>query len=54
MKKKQKRKLYYVLALVLLAFAGYQGYQKNGFYKSAYNEDLPGVQTEQNAQEGKE
>ena len=40
MKKKQKRLLYYLLAVLLLAFAGYQGYQNNGFYKSAYNEDL--------------
>ena len=54
MKKKQKRRLYYVLAVVLLALAGYQGYQKNGFYKSAYNEDLPTVENTQDKQEGKE
>ena len=56
MKKKQKRLLYYCLALVLLALAGYHGYQKNSFYKSAYNDDLPTEQTsdKQNSQEGKE
>jgi len=54
MKKKQKRWLYYVLAVVLLALAGYQGYQKNGFYKSAYNEDLPTVENTQDKLEGKE
>ena len=56
MKKKQKRNLYYLLALVLLALAGWQGYQKNGFYKSAYNDELPNEQTthQQDRQEGKE
>ena len=55
MKKKQKRNLYYVLALVLLGVAGYHGFQKNGFYKSAYNEDLPVEQSQQDKQnEGKE
>ena len=57
MKKKQKRSLYYLLALVLLAFAGYQGYQKSSFYKSAYNDELPGVESpnqQQDNQEGKE
>ena len=57
MKKKQKRNLYYVLAAVLLGLAGYHGYQKNGFYKSAYNEELPVEQTtnhQQDKQEGKE
>ena len=57
MKKKQKRNLYYLLALVLLAFAGYHGYQKTGFYKSAYNDELPTGQTadaQQDKQEGKE
>ena len=54
MKKRQKRGLYYCLALLLLALAGYHGYQKNSFYKSAYNEDLPGTQSEQNAREGEE
>ena len=57
MKKKQKRGLYYLLALVLLALAGYQGFQKNSFYKSAYNEDLPTEQTaddKQGDQDGKE
>ena len=38
MKKKQKRLLYYCLAFVLLALAGYQGYQKTSFYKSAYDD----------------
>ena len=42
MKKKQKNLLYYYcLAAVLLALAGYQGYQRSArdsFYKSAYNE----------------
>ena len=50
MKKKQKRRLYYCLALVLLALAGYHGYQKNGFYKSAYNEELPTEQSTTNEQ----
>ena len=56
MKKEQKRNLYYLLALVLLALAGWQGYQKNGFYKSAYNDELPNEQTthQQDRQEGKE
>jgi endonuclease G len=54
MKKKQKRSIYYLLAVVLLGLAGYHGYQKNGFYKSAYNEDLPVEQSQQDKQEGKE
>ena len=57
MKKKQKKQLYYALALLLLALAGYHSYQKNGFYKSAYNDELPTVQTtdaQQDKQEGKE
>ena len=54
MKKKQKRNLYYLLAVVLLALAGYHGYQKNGFYKSAYNDELPTEQTQQDKKEGKE
>ena len=58
MKKKQKRRLYYCLALALLALAGYHGYQKNGFYKSAYNDELPTEQNSTNEQnesrEGKE
>ena len=43
-----------MLALVLLALAGYHGYQKNGFYKSAYNEDLPTEQQANEPGEGKE
>ena len=54
MKKKQKRNLYYVLLAIALAVGGYQTYQKNGFYKSAYNEELPTEQREQDKQEGKE
>ena len=58
MKKKQKRNLYYLVALLLLAVVGYQGYQKNGFYKSAYNDELPAEQTANDkggtSQEGKE
>ena len=55
MKKKQKRNLYYLLAVVLLAVAGYHGYQRNSFYKSAYNDELPGEETtQQDKQEGKE
>ena len=55
MTKKQKRRLYYGLLAVLMAFAGYHTYQKSGFYKSAYNEDLPTVEQTFNKQnEGKE
>ena len=54
MKKKQKRSIYYVLAVLLLGLAGYHGYQKNRFYKSAYNEELPVEQSKQEKQEGKE
>jgi DNA/RNA endonuclease G (NUC1) len=57
MKKKQKKKQrswFYLLALALLTLAGYHGYQKSSFYKSAYNEDLPIEQTQQDKQEGKE
>ena len=54
MKKKQKRSIYYVLAVLLLGLAGYHGYQKNGFYKSAYKEELPVEQSKQEKQEGKE
>ena len=57
MKKKQKKNLYFALLAVLLALAGYQSYQKNGFYKSAYNDELPAEQTttqQQDGQEGKE
>ena len=53
MKKKQKNLLYYYcLAAVLLALAGYQGYQRStrdSFYKSAYNEELP---AEEDARQG--
>ena len=51
MKKRQKKSWYYVLAVVLLALAGYHGYQKNSFYKSAYNDELPARQSQD---EGKE
>ena len=57
MKKKQKKNLYFALLAVLLALAGYQSYQKNGFYKSAYNDELPAEQTttqQQDGQEGKD
>ena len=58
MKKKNKRLLYYCLAVVLLALAGYQGYQKNSFYKSAYNDELPTEQStssgQKEIQDGKE
>ena len=55
MKKKQKRLIYYVLAALLAAFVGYQGYhQKSSFYKSAYSEDLPTEQAQAHEQEGKE
>ena len=55
MKKKQKRSLYYVLALALLALAGYHGYQKNSFYKSAYDDKLPTTEQSQTDEpEGKE
>ena len=55
MKKKQKRSIYYVLAAILLALAGYHGYQKNGFYKSAYNDELPSEENTVSKQdEGKE
>ncbi len=55
MKIKHKGSIYYVLAAVLLALAGYHGYQKNGVYKSAYNEDLPGQeQTTDKQSKGKE
>ena len=56
MKKKQKRSIYYALAVLLLGLAGYHGYQKTGFYKSAYNDELPTEQTtqQQTYQEGKE
>ena len=53
-KQKQKKNLYYLLALVLLMGLGYHGYQKSSFYKSAYNEELPGEQSVQDQQEGKE
>ncbi len=56
MKKKQKRSIYYALAVLLLGLAGYHGYQKTGFYKSAYNDELPTEQSnqQQTYQEGKE
>ena len=55
MKKKQKRSLYYFLALALLALAGYHGYQKNSFYKSAYDDKLPTTEQSQTDEpEGKE
>ena len=54
MSRKTKKILYLVGALLLL-LAGYKGFgNKNSFYKSAYNDELPTEQTEQDKQEGKE
>ena len=54
MNRKTKKILYLVGALLLL-LAGYKGFgNKNSFYKSAYNDELPTEQTEQDKQEGKE
>ena len=50
MKKGQKKSLYYCLAVALLALLGYQGYQKNSFYKSAYNDELPTEQRQTTVQ----
>ena len=47
MKRKHKRILYYVLLAVALAVAGYQSYHRTSFYKSAYNDELPGEQSQQ-------
>ncbi len=47
MKRKYKRILYYVLLAVALAVAGYQSYHRTSFYKSAYNDELPGEQSQQ-------
>ena len=50
-----KKKIFYLIGAVLLLLLGYKGLDvKNSFYKSAYNEDLPVEQSQQEKQEGQE
>ena len=50
-----KKKIFYLIGAVLVLLLGYKGVDvKNSFYKSAYNEDLPVEQSQQEKQEGQE
>ena len=51
---KKTKKILFLVGALLLMLAGYKGFSsKNSFYKSAYNDELPTEQTQQDKQEGK-
>ena len=53
MKMNNKKRILYLIGAALLLLLGYKGMDlKNGFYKSAYNDELPTVQQEESAPKG--